>query len=361
MADKRPWHPASKRDTVSPDEFVTAEVDVVMGHDRSFWSGHMLMTRNGFDRVRYPDRIVVIIDHAVPALNFRVATVHRQIREWVKFQNISNFYDCGEGICHQILPEKGHALPGSLIVGGDSHTTTYGALGAASCGIGVSDLAYVMAKGNLWFMVPGTIRFELNGILPKGVSAKDIILKIAGDHTAEVAQYRAVEFGGPAASALSMAGRLTMSNMGVEIGAKFAFFETDEKTEAFLKGSTSEPFKHFGPDPDAAYFEKHKLDVSDLEPQVACPHNVDNVKPVSRMENVIVNQAFIGSCTNARVEDLERAAAIYIPVSLQITTEFIPYIDELMYMKASMISENENLAKSILNALIFAYIIILTH
>ena len=187
------------------------------------------------------------------------------MRENVKAQGIKNFYDAGEGICHQLVPEKGHALPGRLIVGGDSHTTTYGALGVASCGIGSSELAYVMVKGSLWFRVPETIRFVLTGKLPPGTSAKDIILGIAGKYTAEVAQYKAVEFTGPAAKDLSIAQRMTISNMGVEIGAKFAFFEADEKTIAYLKERTSQAIKPFGPDPDAAYLAVHAMDVSSLE------------------------------------------------------------------------------------------------
>ena len=301
---------ASKRDQVSPNEFVTAELDLVMGHDLSFWAAYQAMTSHGFDQVFDPEKIVVIIDHLVPAMNVRAARVHQQVREWVKKQGIKKFFDCGVGVCHQIIPEQGHSLPGRLIVGGDSHTTTYGALGAASCGIGVSELAWSMAKGSLWFMVPETIRFDLTGELPPGVSAKDIILKIAGDYTAEVAQYKAVEFAGPAAKALSLDGRMTISNMGVEIGAKFAFFEADEKTIAFLNGSTQGKADFFGPDPDAVYENIFRLEVSELEPQIACPHNVDNVKPVSEIGEVIVNQAFLGSCTNARMEDLVRAAAI---------------------------------------------------
>ncbi|MBL7175781.1 MAG: 3-isopropylmalate dehydratase large subunit [Desulfobacteraceae bacterium] len=301
---------ASGSDVVQAEEFVTAEIDILMGHDLSFFAGYQVMIENGYDKVWDPDKVVVIIDHAVPAPNIRYAEAHRKIREYVQSQNIENFYDTGVGVCHQVLPEKGHALPGRLIVGGDSHTTTYGALGVASCGIGISDLAYAMAKGSLWFMVPETIRFILNGTLPKGVSAKDIMLKIAGQYTAEVAQYKAVEFTGPAAKALSIDGRMTISNMGVEIGAKFAFFETDDKTLAYLKTRTDQSVEPFGPDPDARYLEEYEIDVSSLEPQIACPHNVDNVKPVSEIGEVSVQQAVLGSCTNARVEDLERAAAI---------------------------------------------------
>ncbi len=230
-------------------------------------------------------------------------------REYVEAQGIKNFYDAGVGICHQVLPEKGHALPGRLIVGGDSHTTTYGALGAASCGIGHSEIAYVMVKGSLWFRVPETIQFVLKGVMPPGVSSKDIILKIAGQYTAEVAQYKAIEFTGPAAKGLSIDQRMTISNMGVEIGAKFAFFEADEKTVAFLQGRTDQPVKPFGPDADASYLEVYEMDISSLEPQVAFPHNVDNVKSISEVGEIPVQQAFIGSCTNARGEDLAQGGS----------------------------------------------------
>jgi len=327
---------ASGRKAVRPGEFVTAKIDIIMGHDLSFYAGYNAMIQSGFHKVWDPDKIVVVIDHYIPAPNIHHAEVHRKMRENVKAQGIKHFYDAGVGICHQILPEKGHALPGRLIVGGDSHTTTYGAFGAASCGIGYSENAYVMVKGSLWFMVPETIRFVLKGVLPPGVSSKDIILKIAGQYTAEVAQYKAVEFTGPAAKGLSIDQRMTISNMGVEIGAKFAFFEADEKTVAFLQGRTDEPVKPFGPDGDASYLEVYEMDISSLEPQVAFPHNVDNVKSISEVGEIPVQQALIGSCTNARLEDLERAAALLqgkrvhagtrllvIPASHEIFTQFV--------------------------------------
>ena len=301
---------ASGRDGVQPGEFVTAKVDILMGHDLSFSTGYETMIQNGYHKVWDPEKIVVVIDHAVPAPNIRYAETHRRMREYVQAQGIKNFYDAGVGICHQLVPEKGHALPGSLIVGGDSHTTTYGALGAASCGIGSSELAYVMVKGSLWFRVPETIRFVLTGKLPRGTSAKDIILRVAGKYTAEVAQYKAVEFTGPTAKDLSLSQRMTISNMGVEIGAKFAFFEADEKTIAYLKERVTQPVKPFGPDPDASYGAVYEMELSSLEPQVAFPHNVDQVQSVSAIEEIPVQQAFIGSCTNARGEDLEAAAAI---------------------------------------------------
>jgi 3-isopropylmalate/(R)-2-methylmalate dehydratase large subunit len=309
MAEKALSRAAGKQ-AVHPGEFVTANVDLLMGHDLSFFAAYLAMVSNGRDKVWDPDKIVVVIDHYVPAPNKTFAGFQKNVRENVAKQGIKNFYDSGEGICHQVLPEKGHALPGRLIVGGDSHTTTYGALAAASTGIGISELAYVMAEGSLWFMVPETIKFNLSGALAKGVSAKDIILYIAGRFGSEVAQYKAIEFSGAAAGALSIDQRMTMSNFGVELGAKFAFFEADEKTRDWLKQRTDQPIEPFGPDPDARYSAIHEIDISALEPQVACPHNVDNVKPVSDIGEVKVDQAFLGSCTNGRFEDFRQAAAI---------------------------------------------------
>ncbi|MFB3886502.1 MAG: 3-isopropylmalate dehydratase large subunit [Thermodesulfobacteriota bacterium] len=327
---------ASGRDVVRPGEFVTGRVDLVMGQDLSFFPGYQQMVQSGCQKVWDPEKIVVVIDHGAPAPTIRYADSHRKMREWVKAQGIKNFYDAGVGICHQLVPEKGHALPGHLIVGGDSHTTTYGALGAASCGIGFSELAYVMAKGSLWFRVPETIQFVLKGTLPKGTSAKDIILRIAGQYTAEAAQYKSVEFTGPVAEALSIDQRMTISNMGLEIGAKFAIFQADEKTIAYLEGRTKQPVKPFGPDPDAGYAAINEIDVSSLEPQVAFPHDVDNVRSISEVGEIPVQQAVIGSCTNGRVTDLERAALILkgrrvhpgtrlliIPASHQVVTEIL--------------------------------------
>ena len=301
---------ASGREYVKPGEIITATVDTLMVADMSFYDSYELFEESGCSEIWDPDRVVVIMDHQYPAQNFAQAEKHRKIREWVTKHGIKNFYDGGVGICHQVMAEKGHVLPGSLIPGGDSHTTTYGALGAASCGIGHSDIAYVMAKGSLWFLVPETIRFVLTGQLPRGTSAKDIILKIAGDYSVNVAQYKSIEFSGPLAKALSIDDRMTICNMGVEIGAKFAFFEADDITIAYLENRTTQPAGLFGPDPDAVYYSNYEIDFSALEPQVACPHNVDNVKSVVEVEGVPIQQAFLGSCTNAKSEDLERAAAI---------------------------------------------------
>ena len=232
---------ASGREHVKPGEFITGTIDVLMVADMSFYESYVLMIKHGCSKIWDPDRMVVIMDHKYPAQTQAQAENHREIREWVKEQGIKYFYDGGVGICHQVMVEKGHVLPGSLIPGGDSHTTTYGALGAASCGIGHSDIAYAMAKGSLWFLVPETIRFILKGKLPKGTSAKDIILKIAGDYSVNVAQYKSIEFSGPLAEELSVDGRMTICNMGVELGAKFTFFEADHKTITYLEKRTNKP------------------------------------------------------------------------------------------------------------------------
>jgi 3-isopropylmalate/(R)-2-methylmalate dehydratase large subunit len=301
---------AAGREAVRPGEIVTADIDMLMVADMSFYDSYELMINAGCDKIRDPDKLVVIMDHQFPAQNASHAEKHRKIREWVKQHGIQYFYDAGVGICHQVMVEKGHVLPGTLIPGGDSHTTTYGALGSASCGIGHSDIAYVMARGKLWFMVPGTIRFIIDGKLSKGVTAKDVILKIAGDYSVMVAQYKSVEFSGTVASELSVDDRMVICNMGVEIGAKFTMFEADQHTIDYLKHRVDQPIPSFGPDAGANYEATYELDLSDLEPQVACPHNIDNVKSVSEVAGIPIQQAFIGSCTNARVGDLERAADI---------------------------------------------------
>jgi len=301
---------ASGRNSVDPGEFVTAKIDLIMMHDQTFWAGYEAILKGVRKGVWDADRIVMTVDHGSPARNLSYSETHVRMRQFADRHGIRNFYDVGTGICHQLLPEKGHVLPGQLIVGADSHTTTYGAFGAASCGIGGSEVAYVLSRGSLWFMVPETIRFILKGTLPMGTSGKDILLRIAGQYSCEVAQYRAIEFAGPGAGALDISDRMTICNMGVDIGAKFAFFQADEKALSYLRARTDQPLAPFAPDSDASYRTTYELDVSVLEPLVACPHNQDNVKSVSELGDVPVHQAFLGSCTNGRLEDLEKAAAI---------------------------------------------------
>ena len=301
---------ASGRSVVRPGDYVTARIDLLMANDLGFPKIYDAITRRGITKVWDEAKVVVVMDHSVPAPSVKGAEDHTKIREAVRALRIKIFYEVGAGIEHQVLIENGHVLPGRLIVAGDSHTTAHGALGAAATGIGATEVAYAMVKGSLWFRVPTSIRFILRGALPKGVSSKDIVLKIAGQYTIEVGQYKSIEFLGTVAEALSLEERINISNMGVELGTKFAFFETDHKVLDYLKGRTNQPLEPFGPDPDARYEATYEMDVTSLEPQVACPHSLNNVKPVSEVGNIPVQQAFLGSCTDAQAEDLERAAAI---------------------------------------------------
>ncbi|MFC2066251.1 3-isopropylmalate dehydratase large subunit [Chloroflexota bacterium] len=301
---------ASGKTEVKAGEYVTAKVDKFMvgnGATRVYDAFKEI----GIDKVWNPDQIVVMIDHLVPARDIKSADDDVVKRKFVKEFDIPHWYEVGRsGICHQIFPEKGHVLPGTLIAGMDSHTTTYGAFNAAATGIQFPEACYVAAKGETWFRVPETIRFEITGELPRRVMGKDVILKIAGDYGTDIALYKSAEFVGPAVQKMTLADRRTIANMGVDIGAKFSIFEADEKTFEFLKGRTREPFTPVKSDPDAIFEETYLLDVTDLQPQVAYPHDVGNVRPVSEVGTIPVNQAFIGSCTGGKLEDLAAAAAI---------------------------------------------------
>jgi homoaconitate hydratase family protein len=300
---------ASGQYEVAPGQFVTAKIDLAMAHE-AIASVFVSLASIGWDKVWDPSRIVVLLDHYVPACTERYADIHKVVRYAVKQWGIKHYYGERAGICHQVLPEKGHVLPGMLIVGTDSHTTTYGAFGAAGTGIGFSEMAYVFATGQLWFKVPETIRFSLTGAFPDNVFSKDLILFLAGKFSSEVAQYKSVEFIGPLAEEMSLSSRMTMSNMAVEIGAKFGFFVPDQKVSRFLEGRAKESFALIAPDAHARYEKTYEIDVSSLEPQVAFPFSVDNVRPITEARDIQIHQAFIGSCTNGRLEDLHVAAKI---------------------------------------------------
>jgi 3-isopropylmalate/(R)-2-methylmalate dehydratase large subunit len=295
--------------SVRAGEYVTAPVDRALMNE-AFAMSWIHLNSAGLSKIWDPKRVVVVIDHFVPANSERNASIHAMIRGTAKALNLENYYGEAEGIAHQVMMEKGHARPGDLIVGTDSHTCSYGALGAAATGIGPTEMAYVLAKGELWFLVPETIRMVLKGALPGRVASKDILLTIAGKYGTEVAQYKSIEFVGDGADALSVEGRMTMSNMAVEIGAKFGLFNADGKTLAYLEGRGKGPLDKIAGDADASYSAAYEVDVSRLAPQVACPHSVGNVKPVTELQGRPVNQAVLGSCTNGRLEDLRAAAEI---------------------------------------------------
>ena len=292
---------------VEPGQILTVQPDKLLTHDNTAAIAK-IFREIGVERVARPEINVIVLDHVVPAATEGHAMNHQQIRRFVREQGITNFYDVGEGICHQVLPEKGHALPGFLIVGSDSHTPTHGAFGAFAAGIGRTEAAAVMATGEIWLMVPHSFRVVVKGELPRGVYAKDIILHIIGDLGADGADYRAVEFAGPVVEAMSVASRMVLCNMAAEMGAKAGVVEPDEKTRTWLLGRTELPFEEVSADPDAAYERVIEYDVSELAPQVARPHTVDNVVPLAEVAGTRVDQAFIGTCTNGRLEDLRIAA-----------------------------------------------------
>jgi len=296
-------------ETVEPGQIVTVRPDKLLTHDNTAAIAK-IFREIGVERLARPEISVIVLDHVVPAATEGHARNHQQIRQFVKEQGVTSFYDVGEGICHQVLPEKGHALPGYLIVGSDSHTTTHGAFGAFAAGIGRTEAAAVMATGEIWLMVPESFRITVEGEVPKGVYAKDLILHIIGDLGADGADYRAVEFTGPVIKEMSVASRMVLCNMAAEMGAKIGVVESDDKTRAWLKGRSDVDFEKVSADPEAAYERVIEYDVSGLLPQVARPHTVDNVVPITEVIGTKVDQALIGTCTNGRLEDLQVAAQV---------------------------------------------------
>jgi 3-isopropylmalate/(R)-2-methylmalate dehydratase large subunit len=261
-----------------------------------------------------PDRIAIIFDHRVPAESSKTATNHKKTREFVAQQGISKFHDVrGDvgGICHQILPENGYVRPGQVLVGTDSHTTTHGALGAFAFGIGATEMAAVWALGSILNVeVPGTIKVVVNGQLPTGVYAKDLILHIVGTLSAEGANFKVIEFQGETIRTLPTSGRLVLCNMSVEAGATAGVVPPDEETVRYLRdeAGVSDELDLFAPDADAVYDRVVEIDATHLEPQIACPHTVDNVKPIGGLKGTKLNQIVVGSCTNGRLDDIEIVA-----------------------------------------------------
>ena len=302
---------ASGREEVKPGEIVQARVDVAMANEITGPLAIKAFREIGVSKVWDSERIVLIQDHQVPADTVKSAELHRIMRRFAEEQSIRFFYDVGlGGVCHQVMVEEGHALPGDLIVGADSHTCTYGALGAFATGIGSTEMAAVFATGEIWLRVPSTIKVNFEGSFREYVTAKDLILYVIGLIGASGATYKAVEFTGSTISRLSIGERMTLCNMTVEMGAKTGLINPDEKTLRYVEKLAKRPFEPLRSDPDADYEKTLEIDVNRLEPMIACPHAVDNVKPVRSVEDVKIDQAFIGSCTNGRIEDLRAAARI---------------------------------------------------
>lgn len=294
---------------VQPGEIIEAQVDLAMSHD-----GTSPPTINTFEKIAEkvwdPDKIVIVFDHNIPANNIGSAEFQKITRKFAKTQGIKKLYTHGEGVCHQVLPEKGLIKPGEVVVGADSHTCTYGAFGAFATGLGATDLAMVYATGKTWFMVPETFKIHVNGVLQDYVTAKDLILKIISEIGSFGATYRALEFSGQTIEQMDVSGRMTMCNMAVESGAKNGIMEPNESILNYLNQRNVSSFELFKSDKDSEYEKEFFFEVDELEPQIACPHNVDNVYPISKVEGASINQAFIGSCTNGRLGDLRMAAKV---------------------------------------------------
>jgi homoaconitate hydratase family protein len=297
------------RNSVAVSEIVDVTPDIVLSHDNTSAIASTFR-KIGVERVHDPRRHVVVLDHCVPAATEKYAQNHREVRDFVAAQGIDKFYDVQSGVCHQVLPEMGHAWPGALIVGSDSHTTTYGAVGAFATGIGRSETAAIMATGTIWLRVPETMRVVVRGTFPRGVFPKDFILRLIGDLGADGGLYQAVELTGPAVANMSVGDRMTLCNMTAEMGAKNGYVPPDERTDAWLESVGAPRHDKVFSDPDAEIARTFDYDVSALEPLVAAPHTVDNVKPVSHVAGTKVHQALLGTCTNGRLDDLRQAAEI---------------------------------------------------
>lgn len=297
-----------KRD-VKPGDIVTVDVDRVMIHDIFIPFVAEKFEEMGFTKLWDPDKVVLIYDHLVPASQVDDTRHFRIGNEFVEKYGMKNIHR-SDGICHQLMTEAGYVKPGHIVFGTDSHTTTYGCVGAFSSGIGYTEMASILGTGNLWVRVPETIKVTINGTLPANVTSKDIILRLIGDLGADGATYMALEFHGDTVEKMSVASRMTMSNMAIEAGAKCALFAPDEKTAEYCEITLTEEQKNLKADADAVYAREITYQAEDLVPVLACPSQVDNIKSVSELEGTEIDQVFIGSCTNGRLEDLMAAAEI---------------------------------------------------
>jgi len=299
------------KESVQPGELVNVRVDLALGNDITAPVAIREFEKIGVDRVYDRDRVVLVPDHFVPNKDIKSAEQAKLMREFARKHGLTNYFEVGQmGIEHCLLPEQGLVGPGDLVIGADSHTCTYGGLGAFSTGVGSTDLAAAMALGETWLKVPESIKFIYHGEMPEWVTGKDLILYTIGKVGVDGALYMAMEFTGPAVEKMSVDGRLTMANMAVEAGAKNGIVAPDEITRAYVEGRAKRPYTFYSSDPDAVYAQIHEFDVAKMEPAVAMPHLPENVKPVSQVTGVTIDQAVIGSCTNGRMDDLREAARV---------------------------------------------------
>ena len=296
---------------VSAGQLIQAELNIVLGNDITTPVAVNEFKKAGFDGVYDKDKVVIVLDHFVPNKDIKAAEQSKTCREFACEHCVSHFYDVGKmGIEHALLPEQGIVTAGDCIIGADSHTCTYGALGAFSTGVGSTDMAAGMATGQAWFKVPSAIRFYLTGALKPNVSGKDVILTIIGRIGVDGALYKSMEFAGPGVASLTMDDRLCICNMAIEAGAKNGIFPVDDRTLEYLKGRAEREPVIYTADEDAPYEKTVEIDLSAIEPTVACPHLPENTHPARELENIQIDQVVIGSCTNGRMEDMETAYRI---------------------------------------------------
>ncbi len=324
-------------DFVTAGQLINAKLDIVLGNDITTPVAVNEFKKAGFDSVFDKDRVAIVLDHFVPNKDIKAAEQSKQCREFACAHCVSHFYDVGKmGIEHALLPEQGVVTAGDCIIGADSHTCTYGALGAFSTGVGSTDMAAGMATGMAWFKVPAAIRFELKGKLPSNCSGKDVILYIIGKIGVDGALYRSMEFTGEGVASLSMDDRLCICNMAIEAGAKNGIFPVDDTTRAYMNGRCERQPVEYSADPDAEYEQTIEIDLSAMVPTVSCPHLPENTKAASELGDIKIDQVVIGSCTNGRMEDMETAyrvlngkkiadgvRCIIIPATMQIMRECV--------------------------------------
>jgi 3-isopropylmalate dehydratase large subunit len=300
---------AAGKEKVETGEIVNCKIDFAEINDLYLQTVYSFYEMGG-KKVWDNEKIAFVFDHYSPAPTIKTAQNHKEMRAFAKEQNLKYHFDINKGVCHQVMPEAGVVWPGMILVATDSHTTTHGAFGAFGTGLGATDMATVLIAGELWFRVPEVIKIEINGQLQKGVYAKDVILYILGKLKADAAVYKAIEFAGSYVDDLGVAERMTICNMAVEMGAKTAYMKPNDKVLKYLSERTTHPFEIQETDADFKYSETHVFNVSELSPQLAVPHSVDNVYPIEEVKTLKVDQAFIGSCTGGRLEDIEQAYKI---------------------------------------------------
>ncbi|MDR2623493.1 MAG: 3-isopropylmalate dehydratase large subunit [Methanobrevibacter sp.] len=294
---------------VNPGEIIEIDVDLVMSHDGTSPPAIKVFERIA-ENVWDNSKIAIVFDHTVPPNTIGSSEFHKVARKFGWEQKLKHFYHHGEGICHQVLPEKGLVEPGKIIVGADSHTCTYGAFGAFATGMGSTDIAMIYATGKTWFMVPEAFKINVTGELGENITSKDIILNIIGKIGSDGASYKAVEFFGDTVDRMAVSERMTITNMVIEMGAKNGVMEPNQQTIDYLKKKTNKTNFNIFKSDDDDYEKEFSFDITNMEPQIACPNNVDNVKPISKVDGVAIDQGFIGSCTNGRLEDLKLAAEV---------------------------------------------------